>query len=372
MMAGNSRGFTLIELLVAIAIVAVLIALSLSAILASRENSRSAHCFSNLRQLGLALQSHHEHKRHLPPAVIWAPAGEPLGGSIAPPGTIDRVSLGVASAADPDRAFANWVVLILPYVEEQALFDAFDPKLPIDAARHARARATELPVMKCPSDVWNGADNHFQRAGLMAVDDGYARGNFAMNGGSNARCLMRLSRIWEPGSCADGFQVDGTNLQVDTRQVWGSGIGGLNKSFRYRDFTNGLTKTVALDEVRAGVHALDRRGVWALGIPGSSLTVAHGISDRGGPNAGKDRIQGCSALVAQVPDLRGMGMPCSASPMNPKSEFCEQATSRSMHAGGVHVSMADGSAHFVANEVDLQVWHQMHKRDNQAAFELPF
>ncbi len=41
----------------------------------------------------------------------------------------------------------------------------------------------------------------------------------AMNGGSNARCLMRLSSVWEPGSCTDGFQVDGANLQVDI-QVW--------------------------------------------------------------------------------------------------------------------------------------------------------
>ena len=193
-----------------------------------------------------------------------------------------------------------------------------------------------------------------------------------MNGGSNARCLMQLSSAWPAGSCLDGFQVNGTSLRNNTSQVWGSGIGGVNKSFRYRDFTSGLVKTVAVEEIRAGIHPLDRRGVWTLGYPGCSITVAHGISEKGGPNTGKDRIQGCSELTAQLPGLNATGMPCNLSLTGPEAEICEQATSRSLHGGGVNLLMADGSAHFVADEIDRNVWHQMHKRDNQRAFELPF
>ena len=63
--------------------------------------------------------------------------------------------------------------------------------------------------MKCPSDPANGADNHFQRAGLDAIDAGYARGNYAINGGTNRRCLMRLSK--RTTTCTDGIQVDGTD-----------------------------------------------------------------------------------------------------------------------------------------------------------------
>ena len=118
-----------------------------------------------------------------------------------------------------------------------------------------------------------------------------------MNGGSNDRCLM-WSAAWPPGTCTDGFQVNGTNLASDTTQVWGSGIGGLNKSFRFADFPAGLSRTVAVEEIRAGTHPLDRRGVWTLGFPGSSVTVAHGLNGNRGPNAGKDFIQGCGAAKA--------------------------------------------------------------------------
>ncbi len=360
---------TLVEVLVVVAIIALLAGFLLPAVQRARESSHRSHCLSNLRQVGIGLQGHHEAKRHLPAAIIWAPAGEPLGGSIAPPGTIDRVSLGLAPQQEPDRMFANWMIQILPYLEEGALYDAFDSRLPIGDPRNELVRATDIPFLKCPSDAYNGADNHFQRAGRAATDRGYARGNYAMNAGSNARCLMELSKAWPPGTCTDGFHVNGTNLETDTTQVWGSGIGGVNRWFGYREFPNGLSNTVAIEEIRAGVHALDRRGVWSLGFPGCSVTVAHGITGNRGPNAGADSIQGCAALTAELPDLGGLGMPCSG---NPQMEICEQATSRSMHSGGVNLGMADGSAHFVSDAVDPNVWHQMHKRDNQTSFKLPF
>jgi len=366
------KAFSIVELLVAIAIIGVLTGLLLVAIQSSRESSRRAQCISNLRQLGLAFEGHHERKRNLPPAVAWSPAGEPFGDSVAPPGTLDHVSLGVVTVTAPDRVYANWLVTLLPYLEESALYDAFDLKAPIDDPRNTRARATELPVVKCPSDGWNGADNHFQRAGLAAPDLGYARGNFALNAGSNDRCLMRLSSVWPAGSCRDGFQVNGTDLKTDTTQVWGSGIGGVNKSFKFSEFPAGLSRTVAIEEIRAGIHPLDRRGVWSLGFPGSSITVAHGITGNRGPNARADAIQGCSAMIAAGADPAGNNMPCESSPNDLASEICQQATARSLHPGGVNLLMADGSAHFVSDAVDPQVWHQMHNRDNQTPFELPF
>ncbi|MBI3837465.1 MAG: DUF1559 domain-containing protein [Planctomycetia bacterium] len=364
--------FTLIEVLIAIGIIGLLMALLLPAVQFARESSRKTQCLSNLRQVGVGLQEFHDANRRLPAGAIWAPPGEPLGQGFAPPGTIDRVSLGLASGQKPDRMFANWIIAILPYVEEQSLHDAFDLTRPIGDPRNEGARATDVPLLKCPSDIANGADNHFQRAGLAAADRGYARGNYAMNGGTNKRCLMRLSTQWPPGTCTDGFQVDGTNLATDTTQVWGSGIGGVNKWFRYADFSSGLSKTVAIEEIRAGIHPLDRRGVWSLGFPGCSVTVAHGIKGNGGPNAGADAIQGCGALSAVVGDLDAQGMRCSANLNNPSAEISEQATSRSMHSGGVNLLMADGSGHFVSDAVDPNVWQKMHKRDNQSSFELPF
>lgn len=70
-MKGRSRaGINLIEVLVAIAIVGILIALLLPAIQRARESFRRSQCTSNLRQIGIALQSYHDAHKILPPAAL--------------------------------------------------------------------------------------------------------------------------------------------------------------------------------------------------------------------------------------------------------------------------------------------------------------
>ncbi len=320
-----------------------------------------------MRQLGIAVHNYELHFRVLPPAVVWAPAGEPLGQSIAAPGSVDRISLGLASPQQPDRVYANWAIALLPFLDEENLFHSFDLSVPLGDAANATARATELSFMACPSDPANSTDNHFQRSGLEPGDQGYARGNYAINGGTNQRCLTRLSR--RKVNCPDGVSVDGTDLQRDTSQVWGNGVAGVNRAMRTSEFTGGTSNLVCIEEIRAGVHPLDRRGVWALGFPGSSITACHGLFGNNGPNVGKDAVQGCTETMAHVVDLEFQGMPCLKSATDPRLEISERATSRSMHVDGVNLLMADGSARFVSNSISKQVWHDLHKRDKKTPLE---
>jgi prepilin-type processing-associated H-X9-DG protein len=248
--------------------------------------------------------------------------------------------------------------------------DQFNLTLPVGDSANERTRSQELPVLKCQDDPYNGSDNRFQRATpLKQLDSGYARGNYALNGGTSQRCLMgQLNGRVIDTKCTDGIQVEAPDLINTDSRAWGNGVAGINRSFNFAQIQRGLSKTIAVEEIRAGVNSADRRGVWALGLVGSSGTYDHGIYGSNGPNTGEDLIQGCFFIVAQAGtgQLEALAMPCV---LNTGIDISERATSRSLHAGGVNFLKLDGSAAYVSDAVDSTIWHYMHSRTDTAHFD---
>jgi len=126
---GKTRvpGFTLVELLVVITIVGVLIAILLPAVQSAREAARRISCSSNLHQISVGLQNYH------------AACG------LFPPGGIEptfRVSSG--------RQYA-WSAFLLPYIEQQSLWEKIDFSQPYYAPVNGPAAATVISTYLCPS-----------------------------------------------------------------------------------------------------------------------------------------------------------------------------------------------------------------------------
>ena len=167
--------FTLVELLVVIAIIGVLVALLLPAIQAAREAARRMSCANNLKNLGLAVLTHHDAKRHFP--VNY---GGPF-----------------ANESPTSQSAVGWTVEILPQIEQQPLFErfkqggAYEGNFQADLAPN-RARnnlglsstkngiscpqlmQTEIPLFICPSDGTDKIrDNQWQWANNMVFVTNY-------------------------------------------------------------------------------------------------------------------------------------------------------------------------------------------------------
>lgn len=155
----SKNGFTLIELLVVIAIIAVLVALLLPAVQQAREAARRSQCKNNLKQLATGLHNYLENYKTFPPGYITG---------------------GVASCGTSGEEW-GWSTLILPYVEQQSLYDALQAAGYPDGCIMPAATTliggkallqTVIPTYRCPSDT--GAERNSFRSN-------YTTSNYGMN-----------------------------------------------------------------------------------------------------------------------------------------------------------------------------------------------
>jgi prepilin-type N-terminal cleavage/methylation domain-containing protein/prepilin-type processing-associated H-X9-DG protein len=340
--ATNSRAFTLVELLVVIAIIGILVALLLPAIQAAREAARRSQCQSNIHNVALAVLNYESSKKILPPGM-----------------TFDRAQGGNVHTLA--RYGPNWIIHILPYMEEQGLRDSFDPKVfqnfavainePGAGNANVKARGQIIASMLCPSDPFN-------RTLYQGHGGNYARTNYAASAG---RAFI-YGAIPNPPSGTPskddrmaGPDPPNNNGWIDACQ---RGVMGPNVAAALKRITDGTTKTIMLGEIRSGPTENDGRGVWALGHAGSSLLAKYGSKgDANGPNycdIHADDVysdicasaSGACTITGANPIAQIECMGCSG------GGGFDQATIRSKHPGGANMAMADGSVQWIADDIE--------------------
>ena len=301
-MTFRRSGFTLIELLVVIAIIAVLMALLVPAVQRVREAASRTQCQNNFKQMALAAHNHQSAKRAFP------------AGTLNPYGPDD-------STTDDNR---TWFHFLLPYMEQQGLYDAVEdfrlsggPMNFLYSGSLAQHVKTIVPICICPSDPHQPKTVTFAAHGQQGF-----HGNIAGCAGSTT-----FNEVGIGGDKLDGIFF------------WKSAV-------RPRQITDGTSNTLLFAEIviTEDITTSDTRGrYWNNAFQGSVI-----FSTLNPPNSSvPDHLQWCQSIPTA---------PCTTGNTN------IVLSARSVHANGINASMADGSVHFIGNDIDPAVYRALGTR----------
>ena len=298
----SRSAFTLIELLVVIAIIAILIGLLLPAVQKVREAAARLSCTNNLKQIGLGMHNYHDANSELPSGYLYR------GGNGKPN--------------------YGWAVLILPYIEQQSLYNQLNPiKTPLYNRYKSGYTATDklllqsrLKGYRCPSD--SGPD--------LAND---------LNFGSTNRFRVALSNYV---GCAGWSNTP----SYPTKAGDSGGLLYGNSSLNFSSCTDGLSNTILVSERR---YRDDHAATW----------VGVGKNDSYGNN-------GTLRTLFRAAFTMNFNYKAAGSPQNTGKGWSSE------HTGGVNVTLGDGSVRFLRDSTPkTAVLMPMSLRNDGKPFQLP-
>ncbi len=203
----SRTAFTLVELLVVIAIIGLLVALLLPAIQSAREAARRSQCQNNLKQIGIALQSHLDAKKVFP-----------MGRNRT------------------DQLAVSWAFFLLPYMEEGPVFSAHKDNVRNDDDKNAQAMRTPIETYACPSRRKAAADRNFDdNDNPPKVLGAAALGDYAANAGYGHDTGM-------VGGDNGDIKAFGQYKRVDAGPIFSG------SKISERQVTDGLSQTLAIGE----------------------------------------------------------------------------------------------------------------------------
>ena len=293
--------FTLVELLVVIAIIGTLVGLLLPAVQAAREAARRSSCQNNLKQLALATLNYESAYKQFPVGVYQGVA----------PTNYNWPGTGQGRRTP-------FCLFIYPFIEMQAAYDLYDKTSQaqgfwrgyLSDANSIKARKTPCPQWQCPSDREAVIDDSLWGAGTGSI-----KGNYGLNWGRNT---------WSSQGSASPF-----------RHAFGA---------KPKDILDGTGKTLMMMEMLKPANSAQEYRAWLW----NDECDAYALMTRVQPNSSDgDRTNYCVNEPGRLP--------CTIVTVGGN----QSVASRSMHAGGVNVSLCDGAVRFVSDTVDLATWQSL-------------
>ena len=321
----SNRAFTLVELLVVIAIIGVLVALLLPAVQAAREAARRMQCGNNQKQIALALLNYETDRKEFPSARAGSDGNY---GNITCP---DGEALTVTGSGPLGQSGASALVMILPYIEQQPLYDLL--------------RVDEVPIW-APGTGWF-TSNLDIAPGLAQTPDAYIcpsdsiRGEFAQ---------------WAHGINVNQYQI-GVGSYANVSGYWrpdddrtyikycGQGVFFYDRDIAIREITDGLSNTLFAGEVRDG-HLVDTAG----------LAINSNIWSNG------NRMQ--STMRTTATPLNSPPGVDLGSGLARESQAYSNGAFSSNHPGGCNFAYGDGRVEFLSDSIDLETYKLMSGRND--------
>ena len=324
------KAFTLVELLVVIAIIGILIGMLLPAVQQVREAARKTTCMNNIRQLALACHNFESTKEHFPPGTAYWAAG-----------STERY---IPNSNWNNRAipyvgnYPSWFRWVMPYAEQNALYDAlvirrsWGEDLMGDNGQHLTGKT--LPMVVCPSDTDDSKLNqtYYTTAGTYT-------GATRKNGKSNYIACTG-NRTWVGNQSIGG--ATGNNAK---RKASRFGIMRINSKTTFGMVSDGSSNVILLGErvsaAEEGGGAIPQQGaIWASRFhPNNSPPVS--VADSGNYSWG-GRAQDNQA------DRYGVN-----------GRFKSRNLASSGHPGGASCALADGSSHFLDENLSNAILARM-------------